>query len=87
MQINNKDETIHILLKADDHHNKDRRTETLATILHYYDRLHVLSSDAPCEHNVFRHDGHTLGMKGTQVGVLEETDEVGLSSLLNRHQG
>ena len=35
-------------------------------------RLRSLSADAAGELNVFRHDGDTLGVDGTQVGVLEE---------------
>ena len=31
--------------------------------------------------------GDTLGVDGSQVGVLEERDEVGLSSLLESHDG
>ena len=30
-------------------------------------------------------DGDTLGVDGSQVGVLKEGDKVGLSSLLQRH--
>lgn len=32
-------------------------------------------------------DGDTLSVNGSQVGVLEERDEVGLSSLLEGHHG
>jgi len=32
--------------------------------------------------NIFGHDGHSLGMDGTQVGVLEETHEIRLCRLL-----
>lgn len=32
-------------------------------------------------------DGDTLGMNGSQVGVLKERDEVSLSSLLEGHDG
>ena len=32
--------------------------------------------------NILRHDGDTLGMDGTKVGVLEKADQVGLGSLL-----
>ena len=34
--------------------------------------------------NVLRHDGHSLGVNGAQVGVLEEADEVRLGRLLQR---
>ncbi len=32
-------------------------------------------------------DGHTLSVDGSQVGVLEEGDEVSLGSLLEGHDG
>jgi len=32
-------------------------------------------------------DGDSLGVDGSQVGVLEEGDEVGLGSLLEGHDG
>ena len=35
--------------------------------------------------DVLWHDGDTLGVDGAQVGVLEESDEVSLSSLLESH--
>ncbi len=33
------------------------------------------------------HDGHTLGVDGTQIGVLEQTHKVGLGSLLKGEEG
>jgi histone H3 len=50
-------------------------------------RLRALSADAAGELNVLGHDGDTLGMDGAQVGVLEETNKVGLSSLLKGKDG
>ena len=44
--------------------------------------LSTLTPDPPCQLNVFRHDGHTLGMDSTQVGVFKETHKICLSSLL-----
>jgi hypothetical protein len=32
--------------------------------------------------DILRHDGNTLGVNGTQVGILEKTDQVSLSSFL-----
>ena len=32
--------------------------------------------------DIFGHDGHTLGVDGAQVGVLEKTNEVGLGCFL-----
>ena len=49
--------------------------------------LSALTTDAAGELDVLGHDGHTLGVDGSQVGVLEETDEVGLSSLLEGQDG
>ena len=51
------------------------------------DNLSALSADAAGELDVLGHDGHTLGVDGAQVGVLEQTDEVGLASLLQGHHG
>ena len=47
--------------------------------------LGTLSTDAAGELDVLGHDGHTLGMDGAQVGVLEKTNKVGLASLLQGH--
>jgi len=45
-------------------------------------KLGALSTNAAGKLDVFRHDRHALGVNGTQVGVLEETNEVSLRSLL-----
>ena len=50
-------------------------------------RLGALATDAAGELDVLGHDGHALGVDGTQVGVLEESDEVRLGSLLKRQHG
>ncbi|GFE54510.1 histone H3 [Babesia ovis] len=44
--------------------------------------LSSLTPDPPGKLDVLGHDGHTLGVNGTQVGVFEETNKVGLSSFL-----
>ena len=44
--------------------------------------LSTLAADATGQLDVLGHDGDTLGVDGAQVGVLEETDEVGLGSFL-----
>jgi len=46
------------------------------------EHLSSLSSDSPGQLDVLWHDGDTLGVDGTQVGVLEQTNQVGLTSLL-----
>ena len=41
-----------------------------------------LASDATCKLDVLGHDGNALSVDGAQVGVLEQTHQVGLCSLL-----
>jgi histone H3 len=45
-------------------------------------RLRSLSSESSSELQVLGLDGHSLGVDGGQVGVLEQGDEVSLRSLL-----
>ena len=49
--------------------------------------LGALSSDPPGQLDVLGHDGDPLGVDGTEVGVLEEPHEVGLTGLLESHHG
>jgi hypothetical protein len=49
--------------------------------------LCALASDASSELNVLGHDGHSLGVDGAQIGVLEETHQIGLARLLQRRDG
>ena len=42
----------------------------------------ALSTDSACELHVLWHDGNSLGVDGTEVGVFEETNHVGLRCLL-----
>ena len=42
----------------------------------------AITPNASSEVHVLLLDGHTLGVDGTKVSVLEETDDVGLGSLL-----
>ncbi len=44
--------------------------------------LSALATDAMGQLDVLGHDGHTLGVDGSQIDVLKETHQVGLSSLL-----
>ena len=46
------------------------------------ERLCALTTNTASELDVLGHDGHTLGVDGSQVSVLEQTNQVGLSSLL-----
>ena len=50
-------------------------------------RLSALATDAAGQLDVLGHDGHALGVDGSQVGVLEQADQVGLSGLLQRQHG
>ena len=47
--------------------------------------LCTLSTDTAGQLDVLGHDGHTLGVDGTQVGVLKQTNQVGLTGLLEGH--
>ena len=47
--------------------------------------LSPLTTDASGQLNVLWHDGDTLSVDGAEVGVLEQTDEVGFASLLESH--
>ena len=49
--------------------------------------LGTLSADTSCQLDVLWHDGDTLGVDGAQVGVLEQTNQVGLAGLLEGHDG
>jgi hypothetical protein len=49
--------------------------------------LRALATDAAGQLDVLGHDGDTLGMDGSQVGVLEQADQVGLSGLLKGEHG
>ena len=46
------------------------------------DNLSSLSTDAAGQLDVLGHDSDTLGVDGAQVGVLEQTDQVGLAGFL-----
>jgi len=52
-----------------------------------YQHLCSLSTDPPGQLDVLWHDGDSLGVDGAQVGVLEETDQVGFRSFLESHDG
>lgn len=40
------------------------------------------SADASCELNVLLHNGDALGVDGAEVGVFEQTHEVGFGGFL-----
>ena len=48
-------------------------------------QLSPLSTDPPGQLDVPGHDGDPLGVDGAQVGVLEQSNKVGLARLLNSH--
>ena len=49
--------------------------------------LSSLSTDPPGKLDVLGHDGDPLGVDGAQVGVLKQTNKVGLAGLLESHDG
>ena len=49
--------------------------------------LSTLATDTAGQLDVLGHDGHTLGVDGAQVGVLEQTNQVSLRGLLQSHDG
>ena len=51
----------------------------------HWSELGTLPADTAGKLDVLGHDGDTLGVDGAQVGVLEETDQVGLAGLLESH--
>ena len=53
----------------------------------HWNELGALSPDPPGQLDVLGHDGDPLGVDGTEVGVLEEPHEVGLTGLLESHHG
>jgi hypothetical protein len=49
--------------------------------------LRTFTTDTTSELNVLGHDGHTLGVDGTQVGIFEKTDKVCLGGFLKGQDG
>ena len=49
--------------------------------------LRSFPTDSTGQLDVLGHDGHALGMDGAEVGVLEETHEIGLGGLLESQDG
>ena len=49
--------------------------------------LSSLSTDAAGKLDILGHDGDSLGVDGTQVGVFKETNKVSLGGLLKGHDG
>jgi len=47
--------------------------------------LSSFTTDAAGKLDVLGHDGHTLGVDGAQVGILEQTDQISLTGLLKSH--
>ena len=49
------------------------------------ERLCPLASNTAGQLDVLGHDGHSLGVDCTEVGILEEANQVGLGGFLQRH--
>ena len=54
----------------------------LALTSHRRDLSNTLSTNAAGQLDVLWHDGDAFSVNGAQIGVLEETDHVGLSCFL-----
>ena len=46
--------------------------------------LSTLSTNTPSQLNIFRHDGDSLGVNGTEIRVFEQTHQISLRSFLKR---
>jgi hypothetical protein len=44
--------------------------------------LRTFTADAACQLDILRHDGNTLGVNGTQVGIFKKSNEVSLGGFL-----
>ena len=51
----------------------------------YWRKLGPLATDPPGQLDVLGHDGDPFSVDGTEVGVLKETHQVGLTGLLKSH--
>ena len=49
--------------------------------------LGAFATDSASQLDVLGHDGDSLGVDGAEVGVFEESDEVGLAGFLESHDG
>jgi len=49
--------------------------------------LGTFSTDSSGQLDILGHDGDTLGVNGAQVGVLKESDQIGLTGLLEGTDG
>ena len=49
--------------------------------------LSTFSANAAGQLDILGHDGDPLGVDGTEVGVLEQTDQIRFSSFLEGHDG
>ena len=49
--------------------------------------LSPLATDSASQLDVFGHDSDSLGVDGAEVGVFEQSDQVGLAGLLQSHHG
>src|SRR5690242_1224866 len=52
-----------------------------------WESLCPLASDPSCQLDVLWHDGDSLGVDGAQVGVFEQTHQVGFSGFLKCGDG
>ena len=50
------------------------------------DRLSTFTTDTAGKLDVLWHNGDTLGVDGAQIGVLKQTNEISLTSLLKKEE-
>ena len=65
------------------------RDKILTNYFHFFNsnNLGPLAPDPPGELNVLGHNGDSLGMDGTQVSVLEQSNQIGLTGFLESAHG
>ena len=80
---------MHTFIDRKQHFSESRwlLKEPLVVVMDCLRRLGALSADTASQLDVLGHDGHPLGVDGTQVGVLKQTHQVSLAGLLQGHNG
>jgi hypothetical protein len=62
-----------------------RQTEEAVVVLQHH--LGTFATDATGQLNILGHDGDALGVNAAQVGIFEESDQIGLGRLLQGQHG
>jgi hypothetical protein len=59
-----------------------RNTDLTHYMSHYARYLRALTTNATSQLDILGHDGHTLGVDSTEVGILKQANQVSFSSFL-----